>query len=110
MSNTSYMYGMICSQTIIGNTSFHKLFSVSRGFLDTQWTEGVRVYVKLDGKYRRLGTAGLFEIGLNYCRYLYKLPGDVVEIRVFNSFDKPFINVEVTSLNKKQYDFMLTMQ
>lgn len=108
VSNTSYMYGLFCSQTLVGNTSFHKLLSVARGFLDTDYTSGLRIYAETDGRFRRLAVASLFEMGVNYCRYLNKLPDDVLEVKVYVSFGRPQVNVELHAGRPRRY--LVTMQ
>lgn len=110
MTNTSYMYGMFCSQTLTGNTSFNKLFPVSRGFLDFNYTDGLRIYIKTDGKYKRLKVPGLFETGLNYCSYIYKLKDDVIRADVYTSFEKAQVNLDFRSEKGISYDCLITMK
>ncbi|SED64339.1 Cellobiose phosphorylase [Rhizobiales bacterium GAS188] len=70
---TGWMHGVFAAQLTIGNTSFHKLFSVSRDPYNITRASGLRILVELDGRWRLLATPSAFDIGLNDCRWLYHL-------------------------------------
>lgn len=110
MASTAYMYGLFNGQTILGNTSFHKLISTSRGLLNIQKNCGQHLYIKLSGTYRLLTLPALFEMGMNYARWYYVLPGDMLRITSYTAAHSPNVVLEVLSLQKKAYDFILTNQ
>ncbi|SHK47088.1 Cellobiose phosphorylase [Anaerocolumna jejuensis DSM 15929] len=110
MSSTAYMYGLFNGQTVLGNTSFHKLLSTPRGLINIQKNCGQHLYVKLQGTYRLLTLPALFEMGMNYARWYYVIEDDLLSITSYTAAHKPFAVLEVTSLKAKQYDFILTNQ
>ncbi len=110
MASTAYMYGLFNGQTILGNTSFHKLISTSRGLLNIQKNCGQHLYIKLSGSYRLLTLPALFEMGMNYARWYYVLPGDMLRITSYTAAHSPNVVLEVLSLQKQAYDFILTNQ
>jgi cellobiose phosphorylase len=110
MASTAYMYGLFGSQTILGNTSFHKLLSTSRGLLNTQKNCGQHLYIKLSGTYRLLTLPALFEMGMNYARWYYVLPEDLLRITSYTAAHSPYVVLKIESLQKKNYDFILTNQ
>ncbi|WFR58933.1 cellobiose phosphorylase [Anaerocolumna sp. AGMB13025] len=110
MASTAYMYGLFGSQTILGNTSFHKLLSTSRGLLNIQKNCGQHLYVKLSGTYRLLTLPALFEMGMNYARWYYVLPDDLLRITSYTAARDPYVVLKAESLQNKTYDFILTNQ
>lgn len=110
IASTAYMYGLFNGQTVLGNTSFHKLLSTPRGLLNLQKNCGQHLYVKLNGSYRLLTLPALFEMGMNYVRWYYVLEDDLLRITSYTAAHKPVVVLDVTSLKKKQYDFILTNQ
>ncbi|SHO44310.1 GH36-type glycosyl hydrolase domain-containing protein [Anaerocolumna xylanovorans] len=110
IASTAYMYGLFNGQTVLGNTSFHKLLSTSRGLLNIQKNCGQHLYVKLKDSYRLLTLPALFEMGMNYARWYYVLEDDLLRVSSYTAAHKPFNILEVTSLKDKKYDFILTNQ
>lgn len=110
MASTAYMYGLFNGQTILGNTSFHKLLSTSRGLLNIQKNCGQHLYIKLSDTYRLLTLPALFEMGMNYARWYYVLPGDMLRITSYTAAHSPNVVLEVLSLQNQSYDFILTNQ
>lgn len=110
ITSTNYMYGLFHGQTVIGNTSFHKLLSTPRGLLNILKNSGQRLYIKLEEKYRLLTLPAVYEMGMNYSRWYYVLPGDLLIVTAFAAAKSPAMILEVESREKKVYDFILTNQ
>lgn len=110
MASTAYMFGLFNGQTILGNTSFHKLLSTSRGLLNIQKNCGQHLYIKLSDTYRLLTLPALFEMGMNYARWYYVLPDDLLRITSYAAAHTTKIILEVESINNKEYDYILTNQ
>ena len=69
---TAWMHGVFGAQLTIGNTTFHKLFSVSRDPYNIMRGNGLRILVDLGGGWRLLAVPSAFEMGLCDCRWLYR--------------------------------------
>lgn len=110
IASTQYMYGIFNSHVVCGNTDVHKFISTPRGFLNLQHNSGQRLYVRLDGKYRLLSLPGLFEMGMNYSKWYYKLPGDLLTVTAYTTVDTADLKMTVSSKNDTEYDFILTSQ
>lgn len=110
ISSTQYMYGIFNSHVVCGNTDMHKFLSTPRGFLNLQKNSGQRLYVRIGGKYRLLTLPGLFEMGMNYSKWYYKLPNDILLVTVYTAIDVPDLKMTVSSKNGICYDFILTSQ
>ncbi len=82
---TCWMHGVFASQLTIGNTSFHKLFSVSRDAYNITRASGLRILADIDGQWRLLTLPSRFEMGLSDCRWEYRHDGGTIGVRVIAS-------------------------
>jgi cellobiose phosphorylase len=87
MCATCWMHGVFAAQLTLGNTSFHKLFSVSRDPYNVTRTSGVRILVDAGSGWRLLTVPSVFEMGLTDCRWTYVLVDRTISIRVVASGD-----------------------
>ncbi len=110
ISSTQYMYGIFNSHVVTGNTDLHKLLSTPRGSLNLLKNSGQRLYIRLDGAYRLLNLPGLFEMGMNYSRWYYKLKDDMLLITAYTAADAADLILDVKSQKGTPYDFILTSQ
>jgi 1,2-beta-oligoglucan phosphorylase len=110
ISSTGYMFGVFNSHVVLGNTDFHKLMSSTRGFLNNFKNSGQRIYFSLAGTYHLLTLPALFEMGMNYSKWYYKLPEDTLVITVFTAVSSSDLVMEVKSDKGKKYDYIITNQ
>ncbi|WP_336100860.1 GH36-type glycosyl hydrolase domain-containing protein [Paenibacillus phytohabitans] len=110
ISSTNYMYGIFNGQTVVGNTSFHKLLSTPRGLLNIQRNSGQRIYVRLDGVYRILTLPAAYEMGVNFARWHYQIEDDLLTVTVFAAAGQPDVALQVQSKLGKSYDYLITNQ
>ncbi|MCI8601384.1 MAG: cellobiose phosphorylase [Oscillospiraceae bacterium] len=109
-SVTNYMYGLFAGQLVVGNTSQHKLISTPRGLLNLQHNQGLRIYLGIDGAYRLLTLPAAYEMGKNYTRWYYELPGDRLRVTVFLPAAEQVMVLSMESLSGKSYEALVTMQ
>ena len=93
---TAWMHGVFCAQLTIGNTSFHKLFSVSRDPYNITRASGLRMLLETKHGWRLLTVPSAFEMGLNDCRWIYQLAGRIVTVSATVSGDEPAMQWRVT--------------
>jgi cellobiose phosphorylase len=86
---TCWMHGVIAAQLTIGNTNFHKLFSVSRDPYNIVRSGGLRILVDAGDGWRLLGVPSAFEIGLSDCRWVYRLERRTVSVQAVADGDAP---------------------
>ncbi|NTJ68433.1 cellobiose phosphorylase [Agrobacterium rhizogenes] len=89
LAATCWMQGIFAAQLTIGNTSFHKLFSVSRDPYNLTRSSGLRILVDLGDGWHLLGVPAAFEMGLSDTRWIYKLPGRTITVSAIASGDNP---------------------
>jgi len=72
LAATCWMQGIFAAQLTIGNTSFHKLFSVSRDPYNLTRASGLRIMADIGAGWQLLAVPSAFEMGLNDCRWIYR--------------------------------------
>lgn len=95
LSATCWMHGVFAAQLALGNTTFHKLLSVSRDPYDITRSSGLRILVDCGSGWRMLGIPSAFEIGLGDCRWIYRLADRTVTVRALASGDEPAMHWRV---------------
>jgi 1,2-beta-oligoglucan phosphorylase len=93
---TCWMHGVFAAQLTIGNTSFHKLFSVSRDPYNITRASGLRMLVDAGEGWRLLTVPSAFEMGLSDCRWIYLLGGRTILVRAIASGEDPAMQWRVT--------------
>lgn len=86
---TAWMHGVFAAQLTVGNTGFHKLFSVSRDPYNVTRANGLRMLVEIDGAWRSLATPSAFEMGLNDARWIYKIGARAIVVSAVVAGDAP---------------------
>ncbi len=111
LSTTTYMNGLFNSHIVLGNTNLNKLTSNQRNPLNVSKASGMRFYVKQKGQseYKILGMPSVYEIGVSYTKWIYKLDNDVIEIRTYAFTDEATVKTEFISKNNT-YDVIVTNQ
>jgi cellobiose phosphorylase len=95
---TAWMHGVFAAQLTIGNTSFHKLLSVSRDPYNITRSSGLRIMMQDRGDWRLLTVPSAFEMGLSDCRWVYHLGERVVSVHAIASGEDPAVQWRITVL------------
>ena len=98
---TSWMHGVFGAQLTIGNTSFHKLFSVSRDPYNITRGSGLRILVETNDGWRLLTVPSAFEMGLSDCRWIYRLGERTITVSATVSGDEPAMQWRVAVEGEK---------
>jgi cellobiose phosphorylase len=98
LAATCWMQGIFAAQVTIGNTSFHKLFSVSRDPYNLTRSSGLRILIETARGWQLLGVPSVFDMGLSDCRWIYRLADSTITVTAIASGDDPAmqwtVNVE----------------
>jgi len=92
---TGWMHGVFGAQLTIGNTSFHKLFSVSRDPYNITRASGLRILMESEEGWRLLTVPSAFEMGLSDCRWIYDFGRRTVTVSATVSGDEPAVQWRV---------------
>jgi 1,2-beta-oligoglucan phosphorylase len=93
---TSWMHGVFGAQLTIGNTSFHKLFSVSRDPYNITRASGLRMLMETKDGWKLLTVPSAFEIGFGDCRWLYQFSERSITVSATVSGDEAAMQWRVT--------------
>lgn len=96
LSATCWMHGVFGAQLTIGNTSFHKLFSVSRDPYNITRGSGLRILAEFDGAWRLLTVPSAFDMGLNDCRWIYRFGARCIIVQAMVCADEPAMTWRIT--------------
>lgn len=96
LCTTCWMQGVFAAQLTIGNTSFHKLFSVSRDPYNIMRASGLRIMFDAGGSWRLLTVPSAFEMGLSDCRWIYRLNERLITLHAIASGEDPAMQWRVT--------------
>ena len=99
---TGWMHGVFGAQLTIGNTSFHKLFSVSRDPYNIVRGSGLRMLMETKGGWRLLTVPSAFEMGLSDCRWLYQFGEGTITVSATVAGDEPAMQWRVTVEGQKR--------
>ncbi|ANM14259.1 MULTISPECIES: GH36-type glycosyl hydrolase domain-containing protein [unclassified Rhizobium] len=80
LAATCWMQGIFAAQLTIGNTSFHKLFSVSRDPYNLTRASGLRIMADVGDGWQLLAVPSAFEMGLSDCRWIYQCAGRTITV------------------------------
>lgn len=108
IATTFFMNGVFQSQIVLGNTTFHKLISNVRNHLNIFKNTGQRIWIENDEGLQLLTLPSLFEMGVNYGRWLYQTEQDTIEVVTYVTTNTPEIHLHVTSHNGISYRFYVT--
>lgn len=86
---TCWMHGVFAAQLTLGNTSLHKLFTVSRDPCNIGRSGGLRILADLGEGWRLLTVPSAFEMGLNDCRWIYATRDRIITVSAAVSGAEP---------------------
>ena len=109
-ATTTYIYGLFNSQIVYGNTSFNKLLTNQRNPLNLAKSAGQRIFLKINDEYQLLTMPSVYEMGLNYAKWIYKVNDDYLIIENIMSQDQAKSTLYFKSLNNIDYDILVTNQ
>ncbi len=96
LCSTAWMHGVFSAQLTIGNTSFHKLFSVSRDPYNLTQGSGLRILVDIGEGWHLLTVPSAFDIGLSDARWIYRLRDRTIIVHAIAAGDAPAMQWRVT--------------
>ncbi len=108
ISTTCYATGIFNAHLSQGNTNFNVLLSIPASQFNLQTETGQRIMVEIDGQNFLLGIPSAFEMGLNYCRWIYKSSSHIFEIRTWTSVDQPLVYTDFKILSGEPLKLYLT--
>jgi 1,2-beta-oligoglucan phosphorylase len=81
LTSTVWMSGVFHSMVTQGHVSINRFLSTVHSYLGLFRSHGQRIFVELDSRWHLLGIPSAFEMGPDGCRWIYRHPGGVIEVR-----------------------------
>ncbi len=81
MTSTVWMDGVFHSMVTQGHVSINRFLSTTHGYLSLFRSHGQRIFIETAAGWRRLDLPSAFDMRPDACRWLYRLPEVLIEIR-----------------------------
>lgn len=81
LTSTAWMGGVFHSMVTQGHVSINRFLSTCHSYLGLFRSHGQRVFVEIGGAWRLLGLPSAFEMAPDSCRWIYRHPEGVIEVR-----------------------------
>ncbi len=88
---TCWMHGVFGAQLTLGNTSFHRLWSISRDPYNITRGSGLRMLIDTGGGWQLLAVPSMFEMGLADCAWIYQLGSRTLTVSACVSGTQPVV-------------------
>ena len=108
LSTTCYVCGVFNSHVAQGNTNFNVLLSICTSPFNLDSGTGQRIFVRIRGKWHLLGAPSAFEMGLNYCRWIYKHGDHCFQVRTWTSKTSDRVNTDFKILAGGPVNLLIT--
>jgi 1,2-beta-oligoglucan phosphorylase len=80
LTSTPWMAGVFHSMVTQGHVGINRFLSTVRGWLGQFRSQGLRLFVSIDGRWLLLGVPSTFEMRPAACRWIYKHAGGLIEV------------------------------
>lgn len=107
MSTNPFMAGVFNAHVTAGNTNFNVLHSIYSNPFGVASPHGQRVFVKQNSHWHLLGVPSAFEMGFNYCRWMYCYDEVVLEIVTWTSTEAHQVNFRLKFLSGDPADIRI---
>jgi 1,2-beta-oligoglucan phosphorylase len=108
VSTNAYACGVFNSHLTQGNTNFNILLSVHSNQFNQASPAGQRIFVCIEGVFYLLGIPSAFEMGLNYCKWIYKHAAYVFQVRTWTSRSSPQVNLDFKVISGDELKLLIT--
>lgn len=80
LTSTAWMNGVFHSMVTQGHVSINRFLSTCHSYLGLFRSHGQRVFVEVDGAWNLLALPSAFEMRPDFCRWIYKYKGGLIEV------------------------------
>jgi cellobiose phosphorylase len=80
LTSTAWMAGVFDSMLTQGHVAINRFLSTVRSYLALFRSQGLRVFVEMDGAWQLLDVPSAFEMAPDQCRWIYRHAGGTIEV------------------------------
>jgi cellobiose phosphorylase len=106
-STTAWMCGVFNAHYAFGNTLYQRCLTIARGALNFQRSGGTRILVKNGSGWELLALPSAFEMGLDFCRWIYRAPGRTIEVYLYSVLRHSDFSIEIKVTEGGPCEFMI---
>ncbi len=108
LTSTVWMGGVFHSMVTQGHVSINRFLSTCHSYLGLFRSHGQRVFVKIGDSWRLLGIPSAFEMGPDFCRWIYKHQGGLIEVEASAPDDSHELRLTLSVLKGKPVRFLIS--
>lgn len=108
MSTTCFATGVFNSHISQGNTNFNVLLSINTSQFNANLESGQRIFVKYDNQHFLLGIPSAFEMGLDFCRWIYKYDQGIFEVVTKTFVNQPIVETTFKVVTGNQVEIVVS--
>ncbi len=109
-SVTAWMCGVFNAHFAFGNTLYQGCTTVARGALNFQRSGGTRILVRSGNgsTWEQLGLPSAFEMGLDFCRWVYYSPERTIEVKLYSVLRHANFALEISVPEGEPCEFLVS--
>src|SRR6185312_3614715 len=108
LTSTVWMGGVFHSMVAQGHVNINRFLSTVRSYLGLFRAHGQRVFVELQGRWQLLQLPSLFEMTPQGCRWLYRHPEGLIEVRSAAHCDPHALTLTLQVLEGSAVRFLIS--
>jgi 1,2-beta-oligoglucan phosphorylase len=108
LTSIMWMAGVFNSMLTQGHVSINRFLSTTRSYLSLLRANGQRIFVELKDDYSLLDVPSAYEMSPNGCRWIYKHPDGLIEVRSWAPIDRHELRLSVDILAGDPCRFLLS--
>jgi len=108
LTSTMWMAGVFNAMLTQGHVSINRLLSTTRSYLSLLRAHGQRIFVELPDGYALLDVPSAYEMTPNGCRWLYKHPEGLIEVRSWACVERHELRLAIAILAGAPCRFLLS--
>ncbi|HEX4051895.1 MAG TPA: hypothetical protein VHY19_13565 [Steroidobacteraceae bacterium] len=108
LTSTVWMGGVFHSMVAQGHVNINRFLSTVRSYLGLFRSQGQRVFVQLEGRWQLLHLPSVFDMTAQSCRWLYRHPHGLIEVRASAHSDPHALKLAVRVLEGPASRFLIS--
>ncbi len=108
LTSTTWMGGVFHSMVTQGHVSINRFLSTCHGYLGRFLSHGQRVFVEIDGTWRRLDIPSAFEMNATACRWIHQHDGGRIEVRSWADASRHQLGLAIDVVHGPPLRFLIT--
>jgi cellobiose phosphorylase len=108
LTSTAWMNGVFHSMLTQGHVSINRFLSTVHSYLGLFRSHGQRAFIEIDGQWHLLNVPSAFEMAPDACRWIYRHPGGLIEVRAEAHSDPHELSLSIIVRSGRPTRFLIS--